>query len=43
MKVAEIPTEELPRIGGVVKSNTTGVMINMIKAFLNELKIGKKF
>ena len=43
MKVAEIPTEELPRIGGVVKSNTTGVMINMIKAFLNELKIGKNF
>ena len=43
MKVAEVPTEELPRIGGVVKSNTTGVMINMIKAFLNELKIGKNF
>ena len=43
MKVAEIPTEELPRIGGVAKSNTTGVMINMIKAFLNELKIGKNF
>ena len=43
IKITEVPTEELPRIGGVVKSDTKGVMINMIKAFLNELKIGKNF
>ena len=43
IKTTEIPTEELPRIGGVVKSDTKGVVINMIKAFLNELKIGKNF
>ncbi|MAS58785.1 MAG: hypothetical protein CMD42_03515 [Gammaproteobacteria bacterium] len=43
IKITEVPTEELPRIGGVVKSDTKGVMINMIKAFFNELKIGKKF
>ena len=42
-KIAEVPTEELPRICGIVKSDTKGVMINMIKAFLNELKIGKNF
>ena len=43
IKTTEIPTEELPRIGGIVKSDTKGVVINMIKAFLNELKIGKNF
>jgi glycosyltransferase involved in cell wall biosynthesis len=43
IKIAEVPTEELPRIGGVVKANTNGVMIAMIRAFLNELKIGKNF
>ena len=43
IKITEVPTEELPRIGGIVKSDTKGVMINMIKAFLNELKIGKNF
>ena len=43
IKTTEIPTEELPRIGGIVKTDTKGVMINMIKAFLNELKIGKNF
>ena len=43
MKITEVPTEELPRIGGVVKANTNGVMIAMIRAFLNELKIGKNF
>ena len=43
IKTTEIPTEELPRIGGIVKTDTKGVMINMIKTFLNELKIGKNF
>ena len=43
IKIIEVPTEELPRIGGVVKADTKGVMIAMIKAFLNELKIGKNF
>lgn len=43
IKITEVPTEELPRISGVVKSDTKGVMTNMIKAFFNELKIGKKF
>ena len=43
MKVAEVPTEELPRIGGTVKANTRGVMIDMIKVFLSELKTGKNF
>ena len=43
IKITEVPTEELPRIGGIVKSDTKGVMTNMIKAFFNELKIGKKF
>ena len=43
MKITEVPTEELPRIGGTVKANTRGVMIDMIKVFLNELKIGKNF
>jgi len=43
IKTTEIPTEELSRIGGIVKSDTKGVVINMIKAFLNELKIGKNF
>jgi len=43
IKITEVPTEELPRIGGIVKSDTKGVIINMIKAFLNELKIGKNF
>jgi len=43
IKITEVSTEELPRIGGIVKSDTKGVMINMIKAFLNELKIGKNF
>ena len=42
-KIAEIPTEELPRIGGVVKAKTTPVMIDMFKVFLNELKIGNNF
>ena len=43
IKTTEIPTKELPRIGGIVKSDTRGVIVNMIKVFLNELKIGKKF
>lgn len=43
MKIAEVPTEELPRIGGTVKANTRGVMIDMIKVFLSELKTGKNF
>ena len=43
IKTTEIPTQELPRIGGVVKADTKGVMIDMIKVFLNEIKIGKKF
>ena len=43
IKTTEIPTKELPRIGGIVKSDTKGVIVNMIKVFLNELKIGKKF
>ena len=43
IKTAEIPTKELPRIGGIVKSDTKGVIVNMIKVFLNELKIGKNF
>ena len=42
-KIAEVPTEELPRIGGVVKANTKGLMIDMIKVFLNELRIGNNF
>ena len=42
-KIAEVPTEELPRIGGVVKAKTTPVMIDMFKVFLNELKIGNNF
>ena len=43
IKTTEIPTKELPRIGGIVKSDTRGVIVNMIKVFLNELKIGKNF
>ena len=43
IKTAEIPTQELPRIGGVVKADTKGVMIDMIKVFLHELKIGNNF
>ena len=43
IKTTEIPTEELPRIGGMVKANTRGVMIDMIKVFLDEIKIGKNF
>lgn len=43
IKTAEIPTEELPRIGGIVKANTKGVMIDMIKVFFDEIKIGKNF
>ena len=39
IKTTEIPTQELPRIGGVVKADTKGVMIDMIKVFLNEIKI----
>lgn len=43
IKTTEVPTEELPRIGGIVKANTKGVMIDMIKVFLDEIKIGEKF
>ena len=43
IKTAEIPTQELPRIGGVVKADTKGVMTDMIKVFLHELKIGNNF
>ena len=43
LKIAEVPTEEPPRIGGARKVNTKGVVMNMLKVFLNELKIGKKF
>ena len=43
IKTTEIPTQELPRIGGVVKADTKGVMIDMIKVFLHELKIGNNF
>ena len=43
IRIAEVPTEELPRIGGIVKANTKGIIIAMLKVFLNELKIGKKF
>ena len=43
IKTTDIPTKELPRIGGIVKSDTRGVIVNMIKVFLNELKIGKNF
>jgi glycosyltransferase involved in cell wall biosynthesis len=39
IKTTEIPTQELPRIGGVVKADTKGVMTDMIKVFLHELKI----
>lgn len=42
-KIAEVPTEELPRIGGVVRAKTIPVMIDMIKVFLNELKMGNNF
>ena len=41
--IAEIPTVELPRIGGTVKANTKNVMIDMIKVFFHELFIGKNF
>jgi glycosyltransferase involved in cell wall biosynthesis len=43
LKIAEVPTEESPRIGGLRKVNTMGVVMNMLKVFLNELKIGKNF
>jgi glycosyltransferase involved in cell wall biosynthesis len=43
IKTTEIPTQELPRIGGVVKADTKGVMTDMIKVFLHELKIGNNF
>jgi len=43
IKTTEIPTQELPRIGGVVKADTKGVMLDMIKVFLSELRIGKNF
>ncbi len=43
IKTTEIPTQELPRIGGVVKASTKGVMTDMIKVFLHELKIGNNF
>ena len=43
IRIAEVPTEELPRIGGIVKANTKGIIIAMLKVFLNELKIGKNF
>ena len=43
IKTTEIPTQELPRIGGVVKAGTKGVMTDMIKVFLHELKIGNNF
>ncbi len=43
IKTTEIPTHELPRIGGVVKADTKGVMFDMIKVFLSELRIGKNF
>ena len=43
IRIAEVPTEEHPRIGGIVKANTKGIIIAMLKVFLNELKIGKNF
>ena len=43
IKTTEISTQELPRIGGVVKADTKGVMTDMIKVFLHELKIGNNF
>ena len=43
IKTTEIPTQELPRIGGVVKADTKWVMTDMIKVFLHELKIGNNF
>ena len=43
LKIAEVPTEENARIGGARKVDTGGVVMNMLKVFLNELKIGKKF
>ena len=43
IKTTEIPTQELPRIGGVVEADTKGVMTDMIKVFLHELKIGNNF
>jgi len=43
IKIAEVPTVELPRIGGCKKANARAVMIDMPKVFFKELWIGINF
>lgn len=43
LKITEIPTIEHPRIGGIKKAVTFGLIFDMIKVLIKEIWIGKNF